>query len=190
MKSTATVQVGGAPAKFLQVFPFMNGLSGFVNRHKKKGRGGGRAAAPERTPTKPPPPTQAPPPASPAAGVGGGGRMRPLQSQPLQGEFDEGMAWQPSTKDRFGFDEMVQQNARLRRGDAMRPYDGIIPQQQQVMQQKQLAQQVRRTPARCQVALPCVCATYLCCRRSVKLAAGRGTACAKLPAILAACCCR
>lgn len=151
MKQTATVQVAGAPAKFLQVFPFMNGLSAFINRVKKK-RPGRSAATPAAPAAATPGPGRAVKsaadaasgaPLPPAGGTGKGGPgARELQPQPFQGDFDEDMAWAPSASDRFGFEEMVQQNARLRKGDAMRPYDGIIPTQQQLMQGKHLQQTV------------------------------------------------
>lgn len=130
MKGTTTIQVGGSPAKFFQVFPFMTGLSTFVNHNKKKARGGGRAAEQAHMPA----PAQAPSPAPAAPARPADGK----ELQPFHGGFDEGMAWEPSDSGGFGFEEMVQQNERLRRGDAMRPYDGIIPAQQQVMQRKAL----------------------------------------------------
>ena len=164
MKSTATLQIGGSPARFLHVFPFMNGLSAFINKNKKKGRGGGRAAAtaapaqalhPQAVQK---PPRQAPSPASP---VPTGASPPPVRQglQPFPADLGDGLAWEPSPKDRFGFEEMVQQNARLQRGDAQRPYDGIIPQQQQLMQRKQLAAPVRTSrhlaPAVPRTTLPC-----------------------------------
>eukprot|EP00892_Ulva_mutabilis_P004630 jgi/Ulvmu1/2539/UM139_0007.1 len=143
MKQTATIQVAGAPAKFLHVFQFIHGLSAFVTRQKKKGRTGGRsvvahapAPAAVRVVRQLPEAAPADVPATvavPAASASAAGH----DLQPFRGDFDEEMAWEPSASGRFGFEEMVQRNARLQKGDAMRPYDGIIPQQQVLMQGKQ-----------------------------------------------------
>lgn len=119
MKSTATVQIGGSPARFLHVFPFMNGLSAFINKNKKKGRGAGRAAAAPAQALHPQavqkPPRQAPSPASPVP-IGASPPPGRQGLQPFPGDLGDGLAWEPSPKARFGFEEMVQQNARLRRG--------------------------------------------------------------------------